>query len=134
MTDTQRALKAFWSRFTLGGAPIKAYLAGRAPKESGYPIITYEAIEGAFFASNILTTFVWLKERSGHDADAERAEILDQIASAIPEQGARIYLPNAAGMLKLERNPSGFLSVYDDPEDKSILGGRISYQITYYTN
>lgn len=134
MTDTQRALKIFWSQFSLRGEPIKAYLTGRAPKGEEYPIIMYEAIEGAFFASNILTAFVWLKERSGNDVDAERAEILDQIARAIPEQGARIYLPNAAGMLKLERNPSGFLSAYDDPEDKTVLGGRISYQITYYTN
>ena len=33
--------------------------------------------------------------------------------------------------MELYPNDSGFLSYYDDPEDASVLGARISYEIRF---
>lgn len=138
MTGLHRALNAFWSGFIHGGRAIPAYLSGRVPEydpqtggawtdDALFPYITYEAIEGTAFGQSTTTAFVWL--RKSPTADAARAAIMDLIRAAIPYEGVRI--PCEDGYIQLFPNESGFLSYYDDPEDKSILGARISCEIHF---
>lgn len=138
MTDLHKVLTAFWGGFSFSGRAIPAYLSGRVPDRNPdtgeawtdaalYPYITYEAVEGASFGANVLTAFVWL--RKSPTADAARAQIMDIIRAAIPYEGVRI--PCGDGYVELYPNDSGFLSYYDDPEDKDVLGARISYEIRY---
>lgn len=139
MTGQHQALNAFWGGFSYGGRAIPVYLSGRVPEydpqtgsawtdEALFPYITYEAIQGAAFGQNTTSTFVWL--RKSPTADAARAAIMDAIRAAIPYEGVRI--PCEDGYIELFPNESGFLSYYDDPEDKTILGARISCEIRFY--
>ena len=129
MTGLHAALQAFWSSFTYGSA-IPAYEQGNVPDDAAYPYITYEAVEGAYWGSTFLTAFVWVKKESGVDWQAQRAAILDLIALAIPTCGTTVSFTN--GNARLERNPSGFMSYYDDQSDTSVAGGRVSYEISFY--
>lgn len=123
MTSVHKALYAFWGSF---GVP--AYLSGHVPDEATYPYITFEVVDGEPFTHNFLTAFVWVKQNGA--GNEIRASYLDKIKDAIPWDGTQLYLPD--GMLMLYRNGSSFLSYYDDPEDDTILGGRVSYQVNYY--
>ena len=130
MTGLHAALQAFWGGFTYAEAAIPAYEQGNVPNDAAYPYITYEAVEGAYWGSTFLTAFVWVKKESGVDWQAQRAAILDLIALAIPTCGTTVSLTN--GNARLERNPSDFMSYYDDPTDTSVAGGRVSYEISFY--
>ncbi|MFA5378768.1 MAG: hypothetical protein WC455_23655 [Dehalococcoidia bacterium] len=130
MTGIHGALQAFWGGFTYGTA-IKAYPQGNVPSTATYPYITYEAAEGAYWGATILTAFVWVKKVSGVDWQVQRAAILDLIKASIPEAGT--HLDYADGNVFIRRNPTNFMSYYDDPNDASIVGGRISYEATFYT-
>lgn len=123
MTYVHKALYAFWASFG-----IPAYLTGHVPDEATLPYITFEVVDGEPFSSNFLTAFVWVKQDG--TGNETRAKYLDRIREAIPADGTQLYLPD--GMLMLYRNGSSFLSYYDDPEDDTILGGRVSYQVNYY--
>ncbi|HPF54582.1 MAG TPA: hypothetical protein PLM48_08085 [Clostridia bacterium] len=131
MTGLHGALQAFWGGFTYGTAAIKAYEQGNVPSTATYPYITYEAAEGAYWGATILTAFVWVKKATGVDWQVQRAAILDLIKAAIPEGGT--HLDYADGNLFMRRNPTNFMSYYNDPNDASVVGGRISYEATYYT-
>jgi hypothetical protein len=136
MTGIHGALQAFWGGFTYGTA-IPAYETGKVPKNKDgvptvtFPYITYEVIEGAYWGSTFLTAFVWVKKAEGTDWQVQRAAILDLIKAAIPEGG--MHLDYADGNLFIRRNPTNFMSYYDDPNDATVAGGRISYEATYYT-
>lgn len=127
ISDVHRALYAFWSSFG-----IPAFLSGKVPDNTTFPYITFEVLDGESLSKNVLTAFVWCKAESGENVNAQRASYLDRIAEAIPENGAVVYLRE--GMLALYRNESGFLSYYDDPNDGSVVGGRVSYQVNFYHN
>ena len=127
MTGLHTALQTFWSQFAYGTA-IPAYPSDNVPDTAVYPYITYEVTQGAYFGATVLTAFVWVKKTGAWAA--KRAAILDAIAEAIPEEGAKISF--AGGNARLRRNDAGFMSYYDDPADASIAGGRVSYEITYY--
>ncbi len=130
MTELHKALYGFWSQFQDENQPIKAYLNGLVPRSATFPYITFEVVEGAFFGFSVLTAICWCKKENGQDANAQRARILDAIALALPEGGTRVSF--SGGMVVLQRNEAGFLSYYDDPQDSTVLGGRVSYQIQYF--
>lgn len=127
MSEVHAALFAFWSGF---GVP--AYIQGHVPDDAALPYITFEPLTADAFGQSVLTAFDWHKATNGDSANAERAELMDDIADAIPTKGKLI--PLAHGFVAIRRNDGGdFQSPYDDPEDKSVLGGRTSYILHYYT-
>ena len=131
MTGLHTALQTFWSQFTYGTAR-PAYPSDNVPDTAVYPYITYEVVEGAYWGSTFLTAFVWVKKTSGVDWQVQRAAILDLIKAQFPVEGVK-SLSFSDGNLTLRRNPVNFLSYYDDPNDASVAGGRISYEVGYYT-
>lgn len=127
MTALHEGLCAFWNGFSIGGLPVHAYLSGQVPEDATFPYITFEIEIGRFATFNFLTATVWAK---GKNRNAVRAEILDAIAQAIPEGGATVVTRD--GMLLLNRSGASFLSMTNDPQDASVCGGRVSYQVNYY--
>lgn len=128
ITGINTALMTFWSQFN-----IPVFLTGHVPERQTYPYITIDIKNGAFAETGILTAFDWHKiaPSSGFAAaNQERANIMDLIAAAIPNQGVRI--PITGGFIKLERNGSSFQEYYDDPEDQNVIGGRNAYQVRYF--
>lgn len=129
ITSINTALMAFWSQF---GVPV--FLSGHVPQGTAYPYITIDIKTGAFGTTTTLTAFDWHKISPTTGlaaANTERANLMDQIAAAIPNQGTRI--PITGGFIKLERNDSAFQEYYDDPEDDTVLGGRNAYLARYIT-
>ena len=143
MEDVQRALHAFWSGFRAAdGTRLPAYLTGHVPTKINEddktvpidpPYITYEVAVGAFGTSSFLTAISWHRQAmDGSNINLERAQLMDQIAKAIPEAGRRLPLQHG-GFLMLYRGDSAWQSTYDDPEDPAVIGGRIAYRVVYYT-
>lgn len=130
MTNLHRALQTFWGSFVLGSAAIAAYPIDNVPKDAPLPYITYDVLQGAYFSATLLTAIVWLNKITDPDADAHRALLLDAIAAEIPEEGRTLTYDDGAVMLR--RNDANFLSYYDDPEDTMVIGGRVSYEATFY--
>lgn len=130
MTDFHKALYTFWSGFFSSGKSIPAYLSGHVPPKTPFPYITFEVVEGDFLSDNILTAFGWFKAESGGNVNADAADFLDSVEAAIPQEGA--VLPVGEGYAVLCPNGSNFLSYETDPEDRDIVGGRVSYEIHYY--
>jgi hypothetical protein len=131
MKNLHIALQTFWGGFTYGTA-IPAYEQSKVPSDAAYPYITYEAAEGAYWGQTYLTAFIWVKKVEGTDWQLIRAEILDLIKEQFPVEGPKV-LTFADGHLTMRRNPANFASYYDDPNDASVVGGRISYEATYFT-
>ena len=130
MTEFHKALYTFWSGFSFNGKSIPAYLSGHVPSKTQFPYITFEVVEGDFFSGNILTAFGWFKAESGGNVNAEVANFLDSVEAAIPPGGT--VLPVGEGYAVLCPNGSNFLSYETDPENRDIVGGRVSYEIHYY--
>lgn len=137
MTEYNRALYRFWSQFEYGGSPVMAYKAGHVPDDAVFPYVTFQAVEGAFFSSGMLTAFAWCRDRDGVSANSQRAALLDDVSRAIPAaRGAKLKFDG--GLVTLHRNDGNFLSDYDDPdnaerpEGMKIIGGRISYEARFY--
>ena len=130
MKSVHIALMDFWEQF---GIPV--FLSGHVPEDQPFPYFTIEIGQSDAFSDSVLTAFDWHKipnpETSNANIMAERADLMDRIAAAIPPQGVKIPLP--AGFLILFRNSADFQTYYDDPEDESVLGGRTSYEIRYLT-
>lgn len=85
---------------------------------------------GEAFTTGVLYAFDWHKAQSGVNVNAQRAALMDKIASAIPVEGRKIALED--GYIVISRDNS-FQAYYDDPDDKSIVGGRTAYLLRYYT-
>lgn len=132
MRALHQALYTFWSGFHHGSTSIPAYLTGHVPDDAAFPYITFEVVEGGFGGATLLTAIVWCKDGSGASVNAQRAAILDEIRAAIPESGR--VLRFTGGACVLYPNDANFLSYYDDPEDKTVLGGRVSVEAHYYIN
>lgn len=131
MTEVHQALYGFWSQFAYNNNPIPAYLSGKVPDNAVFPYITFNVQEGDIFSATFLTAQVWVKAGSGINANAVRATIMDDIRRAIPMQGTRI--DHDGGYMTIFRNASTFMSYEDDQEDASVIGGRISYEVHFYT-
>lgn len=123
MTEIAAALYAFWSQFG-----IPAYISGCVDEDAKLPYITYEVVDGAPFGQTVLTAFVWTDGKT--EPNKERVRLLDAIRAQIPYDGKTIGLEN--GLIVIYPNDSDFISFYDDPEDESIKGGRVSYEVHFY--
>lgn len=136
MTKLHMALLEFWSSFEWQGEKIPAFPVGRVPENQPFPYITFEVIQGGFFGVSLPTTYVWCKQPSdgSYNVQAQRADILDQIAKAIPESGKMVRFDG--GMVRLERNDTNFLSYYDEPNTDNttepVIGGRVSVSAHSY--
>lgn len=140
MEELHKALYKFWGQFSHGGKKIPAFPAGRVPENQDFPYITFEVIQGAFAATVVPTSFVWCQapKDGSFNVQSQRAQIMEQIARAIPDQrGALLHFPGGAVLLK--RNPAQFMSYYDPPEEgeetlttEPVIGGRISCEMTCY--
>ena len=128
MTALHTALQTFWAGFTYSAVAIPAYPNNNVPDTATYPYITYEVVDTEPFGETIVTAFIWVEKTGAWQA--KLAAILDSIAAAIPTQGAAVSL--TGGHLILTRNPANFQSYYDDPNDPTIAGGRVSYFIRSY--
>lgn len=136
MTNLHMALLDFWSSFKWEGKAIPAFPSGRVPENQPFPYITFEVIQGGYFSFALPTAFVWCKQPTdgSYNVQAQRAEILDQIAKAIPESGKLLKFDG--GMVRLERNDANFLSYYDEqqesPTAEPVIGGRVSVAAHFY--
>ena len=126
ISEAHNALYDFWSSF---GVP--AYIQARIPRETQLPYITFTVEVGAALETVYLTAFTWHQAASGENVMQERARLMDSIAAAIPEAG--LIVDAEDGYMRIERGRGAWLSYYDDPDDPSVIGGRIAYTVTYYT-
>lgn len=124
MDSLNRALYAFWAGF---GLP--AYISGQVPDGASFPYLTFDVEEGTFLGKTVLTAHAWYRrENQGENINKQRAELLDKVKAALPA-----ILQLDGGGAVLWPNDAGFLSYVGDPTDERISGGRISYQINYYS-
>lgn len=133
MTGITAQLWAFWGQFALNGTPIPAYQTGAVPEDAVFPYITFDAAQGAALDVIPLAAIVWVKHEAENSstAIAQRMAVLEAVSKAIPEGGTRLDL--ADGFMVLRRGSGDFLSSLTDEEDPSVLGGRVGYEVTYYT-
>lgn len=132
MTEIHQALLAFWSKFTWDGAPIPAYLEGHVPSGTTFPYFTFSVSIPRAFWSSIVTATVWCRAESGMNVNAQRAAILDSVDKALPEEDFKIDMPS--GFAVLRRGSGDLYSYITDPEDSSVIGGRIACELTMYKN
>ena len=133
MKELNKALQSFWSSFHNGLDTVPAFLSGHVPRGQAYPYITFDVTQAEPIGSTILTAYNWhkLNDMTGiGPANLERADLLDQIAAAIPPEGK--VLPAGNGYLAIYRNAADFQTYYDDPQDEKVIGGRTSYEIHFY--
>lgn len=124
MNELQQTLFAFWSQF----AP--AHLSGHVPDGAAFPYITFDLVRPDAFGWTVLSAFVWCRRGDGLDVQAQVNGFLDQIAAAIPPEG--VLLPVGKGYIILQRNTTDFQTLYKDPEDPAVIGGRTSYIARYF--
>lgn len=139
MEELHKALKTFWSQFTWQGASVPAFPSGRVPENQPFPYITFMVAQAAFGSAVVTTNFVWCRLGMGEtfNVQAQRAQIMDQVAEAIPEAGTLLALPG--GKVLLQRNPADFMRYYDPPSEgeesptaEPVIGGRISCEMRCY--
>lgn len=130
MTDLKATLYDFWARFDM-----PAYLQDSVPEVDADgnalepPYITYEVTRPSALSALPLTAIAWFP--GSVDGNMRRTAFQDQVELLIPEGG--IMLPvGDDGFIILDRNPSGFVSDYQDQEEPSIIGARVSYLVRYY--
>lgn len=124
MNALKAALYDFWSGFDM-----PAYLQDSVPKDAALPYITYEVTRPPAMESLPLVAIAWFPPTV--DGNIRRTAVQDMIEEAIPEGGVRLPIDDD-GFLVLDRNPSGFIADYQDPEDTSIIGARVSYLTRFY--
>ena len=129
MTDVHTALQAFWSGVSAG---VPAFVRGHVPVGTEFPYITYEVVNGDAMTATVSSAICYVNgANTGYaTANATRAEIMDDIADAIPVSGVKVPLTN--GYLIIRRN-SSWQSHYDDPNDPDVIGGRTAYEIEFKT-
>ena len=83
MKSVHIALMDFWEQF---GLPV--FLSGHVPEDQPFPYFTIEIGQADAFSDSVLTAFDWHKipnpETSNANIMAERADLMDRIAAAIP--------------------------------------------------
>lgn len=124
MTELKQTLYEFWAGFDM-----PAYQAELVQDGAKLPYITYEVVRPPAMSVLPLTAFAWFPRSV--DGNMRRTAWMDAVEIAIPESG--LLLPvEGEGYIKLERNTSGFLRDYQDPEDNTIIGARVSYLVRFY--
>lgn len=132
ISAVHRTLYRFWSEVD---PSVPVYLSGHVPDGAAFPYLTFDVLNEAALSFNYLTVFDWHKQKGdGTNVNKERAELMDKIAQAIPNEGVVLEMPGNAGFLLLTRNEMGYQSYYDDQEDETVIGGRTSYQVNFYSD
>lgn len=124
MMDLMAALFAFWSQFG-----IPAYLQDCVPHDAQLPYIVYTVSNSGLNGMSIVTTINWHYAPDG--GNRERAELMSAIAKAIPPNG--VMLDVGEGYAILSPNDTDFQTIYNDPEDEQVIGGRTSCILQTYT-
>ncbi len=130
MDAFHRALYSFWRNLNVNGKTYPVWLQGRVPDDATFPYITFDVSKGAAFNETVLSATLLLKTEAGNSKNAERAAFFDAASAAIPEAGKR--LDWEGGFCMLYRSSGDFLSIMDDEEDPSVIGGRVGYEVTFY--
>lgn len=130
MDAFHRALFAFWSSIAVDGETFPVYLQGTVPTGTPFPFITFDVIRPSALSVVPLSATVWHQKTDGDSKNAARTAFLDAAAIALPQRGTRLDFDGGYCIL---RRPSGdFLSLIQDPEDASVIGGRVGYEVTIY--
>lgn len=133
MTDIVKALWDFWGQFEINGALVPVYQTGTVPDDAVFPYITFDPAQGDAMATLPLVATVWVRYSGENTAPAlaQRSALLEAVSRAIPYGGTRLPLPT--GFLLLYRGSGDFLTAITDDEDKTVLGGRVGYEVLYCT-
>lgn len=132
--DITSALWQFWQQFQMDGVTIAAYQTGTVPDAAAFPYITFEAPRADAFGTMPLAAHAWFRFASTEGpaaAIAQRIAFWEAVEQAIPHGGVMLPLP--VGFLMIRRGSGDFLYAGVDEEDKSVLYGRVGYEVTYYT-
>lgn len=124
MTELMAAFYAFWSQF---GVP--AYAEDMVPPEATPPYIRYTVTRAPLMDTAVMTAFNY--HRAALMGNVERARLAGLIADAIPQGGVKI-LVEGRGYLIFRRG-SDFQTLYQDPDDRDIIGIRTSVEVDFYT-
>lgn len=132
MKDLQKKLYKFWSSFSHNGQPIPAYVEDAVPEDAEFPYFAFQVQENETFGRSTLVCTLCCQATSGTNVNAQRAEILDIVRQAIPQEGTAIYCED--GFITIYRSNSNFFRLEVDTVLQSVCYGRISYEIvTYYS-
>ena len=129
MTEIATKLWQFWSQFEYNGAAVPAYQSDFVPSDAQFPYIIFSPAKADALRTAPLTASVWTRKADGISALAQRTAIMDAVSKAIPVGG--VMLPLSNGYLVLRRGSGDFLATMDDPDDSSVAGGRIGYEVTF---
>lgn len=123
MNEVMAALWAFWSQFG-----IPAYSEDMVPPTAQVPYIRYTVPRGPLMGSSIMTAYNY------HSAklmgNIERADLSTRIANAIPQGGVKLPV-SGLGYLIIRRG-SDFQTLYQDPDNRDIIGVRTSVEVDFY--
>ncbi len=127
MTGLHKALYQFWASF---GLP--AWSQDTVPDEAVLPYITFDVVSGDALGATLLTGTAWLRdEDDGTSVNARRAQVLEQIAAAVPPAGLKLDTEDG-GFIMLYRNSGNFQRNVQDPEDRKVVGGRTTLEVHFY--
>lgn len=124
MNEIMSALYSFWSQF---GVP--AYAEDMVPPTAEVPYIRYTVPRSQLMDSSVMVAYNYHKAKLM--GNVERAELSSRIAEAIPQGGAKIPV-EGLGFLIFHRG-SDFQTLYQDPDDRDIIGVRTNVEVDFYT-
>lgn len=124
MREIMAAFYMFWSQFG-----IPAYAEDMVPPDAELPYIRYTVTKAAAMDASIMVAHNY--HHAKLMGNTERAEIAARIAKAIPQGGAKI--PVEGGGFLIFHRGSDFQTLYQDPDDRDIIGVRTSVEAYYYT-
>lgn len=139
-TDMSQALYQFFSQFSYDGVPVAAYKQGHVPNDAPFPYFTFRVSMGDFNGTSFPAAFLWCKHSPGINVNAQRAAILDMVATQIPPVVGRMYRAHNGGAMWIKRNED-FLSDYEPPDDtdesatdegEPVIGARIALAVTTF--
>lgn len=131
MTELQRTLCAFWGSFRYGGVRLPAYAQESVPRGVSLPYLTFETRKSAAMQATGTAAIAWVEADS---VGEKETALMDDLARAIPEGGARVNVPG--GFLMLYRASPSFLYLIPDLEASDgpgrVLGIRVGYEAHFY--
>lgn len=131
IAEIARALWDFWAQFSINGTPIPVFQSGGVPDGQEFPYITFDTSRPDTMNTMPLTAFGWFRNTDRAVSFAQRLAWWEAVEKAIPEQG--VCLPLSVGFLMIWRGSGDFLTPGTDEEDKTLIFGRVGYEVTFYT-
>ena len=122
MKQYQRSVVAFLKQT---GLPV--YSTGQVPSGATFPFITLTTAYAPFAQSAGLTVTAWFREEHAH---TRCVETMDALCATVPEEG--VLLHYHGGMAVLRRAAGSFITLVNDENDRSILGGRMCLNVHLY--